>query len=139
MAPGFIENVERMIERFPQAGIYFGMYEAVGDNDQRICIERVSPWHEERYASPEAFLNEYLEAAHSSNSLSPATVYRKALIKEIGGYRSELGHWSDTFLLRAIARSTAPATLQQCLRRCAACRKAFLELSRGTFASCSIS
>jgi glycosyltransferase involved in cell wall biosynthesis len=103
VAPGFIERTERMIERFPQAGIYFGMYRAVDPEDREICIERVSRWDEERIASPAVFLTEYLEAQHCSYSLSPSTVYRKRYVEEIGGYRAELGSWADTFMLRAIA------------------------------------
>jgi glycosyltransferase involved in cell wall biosynthesis len=103
VAPGFIERTERMIERFPQAGIYVGMYRAVDPEDREIRIERVLRWDEERYAPPEVFLSEYLEVQECSHSLSPATVYRKRCVEEAGGYRAELGSWADTFMLRAIA------------------------------------
>ena len=59
-------------------------------------------WNEEMFATPERFLNEHLEVEHCCNSWSPATVYRKQYIEEMGGYRKELGHWADTFMLRAI-------------------------------------
>ena len=103
VAPGFIERVERMIERCPQAGIYFGMFRAVDPDDRDIKLERVTRWNEETCATPERFLNEYIDVDHASHSLSATTVYRKRCLEEVGGYRAELGHWSDTFMLRAIA------------------------------------
>jgi glycosyltransferase involved in cell wall biosynthesis len=103
VAPGFIESIEEMIARFPQAGVYFGMYRAVDPEDREIGIKNISRWHEETYATPDVFLNDCLEAEHCSNSLSPSTVYRKQFIAEVGGYRAELGHWADTFMTRAIA------------------------------------
>jgi glycosyltransferase involved in cell wall biosynthesis len=100
--PGFIESIDRMTERFPQAGIYFGMYRAVDPEEREIGVKNISRWHEEMYATPEVFLKECLELEHCTNSLSPSTVYRKRYIEEIGGYRPELGHWADTFITRAI-------------------------------------
>jgi len=47
-------------------------------------------------------LNEFLEVEHCTNSPSPTTVYRKRYIEDLGGFRPELGHWCDTFLIRAI-------------------------------------
>src|SRR5207248_3695721 len=31
-----------------------------------------------------------------------ATVYRREALQAVGGYRTELGHWMDTFVARAI-------------------------------------
>jgi glycosyltransferase involved in cell wall biosynthesis len=100
--PAFIENVTRLIDRFPQAGIYFGAYRAIDAADREICIEKPRRWDEELFATPERFLNEYLEVEHCSHSLAPATVYRKAFLEDLGGFRSELGQWCDTFLIRSI-------------------------------------
>jgi hypothetical protein len=108
-----------MIERFPQAGIYFGMYRAIEDDGQQVCIEKASRWNEELYAMPEEFLTEFLDAEHSSFSYSPATVYRKRCIEEVGGYRKELGHWCDTFMLRAIGLKYGAGYTTRCWPRCA--------------------
>src|SRR5262249_28521358 len=65
-------------------------------------IFHASRWTEETYASPESFLNDYLEVEHCSHSPSACTVFRTQYLEEVGGFRAELGHWCDTFALRAI-------------------------------------
>jgi glycosyltransferase involved in cell wall biosynthesis len=107
VAPGCFERIMRLIDGFPQAGIYFGqlqaMYQSEGASDfKEGPIFKASRWTEETYASPESFLNDYLEVEPCYHSPSASTVYRKRCFEEIGGYRAELGHWADTFALRAI-------------------------------------
>jgi glycosyltransferase involved in cell wall biosynthesis len=102
VAPCLIESVQSMSERYPQAGIYFGMYRGVNANDQELYINRCSRWDEETFAPPERFLNEYLEVEHCTHTLAPATTYRKSYVEEVGGFRPELGHTCDAFVMRAI-------------------------------------
>jgi glycosyltransferase involved in cell wall biosynthesis len=102
VAPQLIERVQRAIDRHPEAGIYFGHYRLVDAGGHHIGLFKPTGWTEESYAPPERFLSEYLEVEHCTQSLSTTTVYRKQCVDEIGGYRPELGHWCDTFMLRAI-------------------------------------
>jgi glycosyltransferase involved in cell wall biosynthesis len=115
VAPDFIANIQHLIDRFPQAGIYFGAYRALDGDDREICIEKPRRWNEELFATPERFLNEYLEVEHCTNSLAPATVYRKRYLQDLGGFRPELGHWCDTFLIRSIALKYGAAFTPQIL------------------------
>jgi glycosyltransferase involved in cell wall biosynthesis len=100
--PCLIESVQSLSRRHPQAGIYFGMYRGVDRDGEELFIVRPTRWHEETYAPPERFLGDYLEAEHCVHSPSPATIYRRRYLEEHGGFRSELGHWCDTFLIRSI-------------------------------------
>jgi glycosyltransferase involved in cell wall biosynthesis len=107
VAPGCLERVTRMIERFPQAGIYFGQIRGMapdggGSDFKEVEIYKPRLWADEKYATPESFLNDYLEVEPCYHSLSATTIYRKQCIDEVGGFRAELGHWADTFALRAV-------------------------------------
>jgi glycosyltransferase involved in cell wall biosynthesis len=102
VAPCLIESVQSMSERYPQAGVYFGMYRGLDANDKEVYINRCSRWDEETFAPPERFLNEYLEVEHCTHTLAPATTYRKCCVEEQGGFRPELGHMCDAFVMRAI-------------------------------------
>jgi glycosyltransferase involved in cell wall biosynthesis len=107
VAPGCLERIMRMIDRFPQAGIYCGQIrvmapQAGGSDYKEVGIAKPNLWTEERFASPESLLNDYLEVEPCWHSLTAATVYRKRCLDEDGGFRAELGHWADTFALRAI-------------------------------------
>ena len=42
------------------------------------------------------------EAEDPAHSLCGASVYRRDALQALGGYRTELGHWVDTFVARAI-------------------------------------
>jgi glycosyltransferase involved in cell wall biosynthesis len=106
VTPGCLERIMRLIDRFPEAGIYFGQHRAVwpledGDYTEGYFYNPAG-WTEERYATPESFLHDHLEVEYPGHSASPTTVYRKRCFEEVGGYRSELGYWSDSFALRAI-------------------------------------
>jgi glycosyltransferase involved in cell wall biosynthesis len=103
VSSGLFERIEGMIDRHPQAGIYFGMFRAIDEQDRELCVAKPSRWTEETFVTPEMYLNEYLEVEHCIVSSSPATVYRKRYLEEIGGFREELGSWCDSFALRAIA------------------------------------
>ena len=112
VAPCLIESVQSMSERYPQAGIYFGMYRSVdvndndsldlNDKDKEIHIDRSSRWDVETFAPPERFLREYLDVEDCTHMLAPATIYRKSYLEEQGGFRPELGHMCDAFAMRSI-------------------------------------
>lgn len=100
--PGFFEQAMSMAERFPQAGLVFGMVRMVDEADRHVVTGAASQWHEPLYASPARFLREYLDVERPSQSACAGTIYRRDAIDEVGGYRRELGSWSDSFAFRAI-------------------------------------
>lgn len=100
--PTFLERALEMAARYPEAGLIFG--QNVFQNEAGIELETVaaSRWQTPRFAPPETYRKEFLEAELASHSLSQATIYRRAPFLEVGGYRPELGSWADTFAARAI-------------------------------------
>jgi glycosyltransferase involved in cell wall biosynthesis len=107
VAPGCFERMMRLIDHFPQAGIYFGQVQCMvpqegGSEFIEGPLSKASRWTEEMYARPDSFLNDYLEVEPCYVSPSPGTIHRTRCFEEVEGYRAELGHWADTFALRAI-------------------------------------
>jgi glycosyltransferase involved in cell wall biosynthesis len=100
--PGAFESAMALIEQHPKAGIAFGPMHKVDERGKRIGASDASAWDEPLFASPERFLEEYLEAEQAGTSASAATFYRREALQEIGYQPPELGHWCDTFALRAI-------------------------------------
>ena len=104
--PGFFEKTLGLAEQYPAAGIIFGQIALRSHTDaegDEVEIRGVRRWQEPLFASPEIFLRDYLEAEPTHHSLTHATLYRRELFLEEGGFRPELGHLCDTFALRAIA------------------------------------
>jgi glycosyltransferase involved in cell wall biosynthesis len=101
--PGFFERAMQMAERHPRAGVIFGRMIAVDARGQILRQYGASRYRDARFISPGDFLRDYLEREPAYRSLSAATVYRRDCLLEVGGFRPELGHWSDTFAIRAIA------------------------------------
>ena len=56
-----------------------------------------------RFFTPDEYRREVLEREPVYRSLSGATVFRRDCLREVGGFRPELGHWCDTFAIQAIA------------------------------------
>lgn len=100
--PGFFQNAWQLVERFPNAGLVFGIVEMVDDTGQHVMTGAASRWHEPMYADPRQFLHDYLEVERPSHSACAGTIYRRDAIDEVGGYRADLGSWSDSFAFRAI-------------------------------------
>jgi glycosyltransferase involved in cell wall biosynthesis len=100
--PGFFKAAMQMAERFPQAGLIFGIVNSVDEEGRMLVSSALSRWHEPLYADPQRFLREYLAVERPSHSATSATIYRRNAILEVGGYRADLGSWSDTFAFRAI-------------------------------------
>ena len=101
--PGFFERAIQMAEQHPQAGVIFGRMIAVDAQGHVLRQYGASRYHEPVFIPPDHFLCDYLEREPAYRSLSAATIYRRDCLLEVGGFRPELGHWCDTFAIRAIA------------------------------------
>ncbi|MCX6838544.1 MAG: glycosyltransferase family 2 protein [Verrucomicrobia bacterium] len=90
--------------RYPGAGIHFGsVWELPNDGViQTANHQDFEPWTELTFLSPEQFMSDYLLKAPIQYSPSAATVYRMDALREVGGFRPELGAWTDTFAIQAI-------------------------------------
>lgn len=100
--PGYLEKCLEMASRHPEAGILFGRMVIVDKDGERVHSGGIKKWKAPLYASPEKFLTEYLENESPSHSFSACTIYRTECMAEAGYFREELGHWADSFLIRAI-------------------------------------
>lgn len=100
--PGFFHAAMERALRYPQAGLIFGKFVVVDSAYKQTDILEVPHWQHEVYASPDVFLNDYLNVCHATHCLSGATLYRRKCITEIGGYPPELGSHSDMFVIRAV-------------------------------------
>lgn len=102
VVPGFFARAMEWAERHPQSGVVFGRLVAVDPEGRRLKVHRAHGWRQPLYASPEVFLRDYLEAESPTESPAGATVFRAAALREVGGFRAELGAWCDTFAFRAV-------------------------------------
>jgi glycosyltransferase involved in cell wall biosynthesis len=100
--PGFFARAVQMAEQFPQAGLVFGAVGMIDADGRRLGRIDVRRWQEPLYADPQRFLREYLMVELPAHSLCSGTIYRREALQEAGGYRPDLGSWSDTFAFRAI-------------------------------------
>jgi glycosyltransferase involved in cell wall biosynthesis len=100
--PGFFERALSMARAFPQAGLVYGKMAKTDETGDILAVLEVSAWQTPRFAPPPEFLREHLEAEDPSHSLCAATIYRRHALEALSGYRTELGHWMDTFVARAI-------------------------------------
>jgi hypothetical protein len=101
--PGFFEQAMAMAQQHPQAAIISGKVVMVSPEGQEISVAESSRWHAALYATPEVFLREHMDAGPCGPSLVCATLWRRDALLEVGGFRENLGHWSDTFALRSMA------------------------------------
>lgn len=111
--PGMIEHSMGAAERYPQAGVVFGKMMMIDAAGAKLRDIPAPEWSTTCYASPQQFLKEYLDRHPPYASLSGATIYRRDRLAEVGGFRPELGHWSDTFAIRAIALRYGAAYVPQ--------------------------
>ncbi len=100
--PGFLQGAMAMAQEYPRAGIVFGQVAMVTPEGEEVIVSRARKWTAPLFAPPEAFLREYLDVELASHSLSCATIYRRDALGQVGGFRGDLGHWADTFALRAV-------------------------------------
>ena len=89
---------------YPEAGLHFGSVWSMSLDGliQDSPKQSFEPWNEITYLSPQTFLSDYLLKAPIQYSPSAATVYRVDALREVGGFRAELGAWTDTFAIQAI-------------------------------------
>jgi glycosyltransferase involved in cell wall biosynthesis len=101
--PCFFEQAMEMAVKYPEAGLIFGkMVIADGaGNEQGVIAPSV--WQERLYATPEQFLQEYLDVEPPMQAATGATIFRRQAFSEVGWFRSELDSFTDTFAVRAIA------------------------------------
>ena len=100
--PGFFEKTLRAAGRFPEAGLVFGKIQNIDDAGCPLKVLEVPRWSTERFVGPKEFLKEYLESEEPPQSLSGSTIYRRACLNEVGGFRTELWAWTDAFAIHAI-------------------------------------
>lgn len=114
--PGFFENAMKMAQRYPRVGVIFGQMITVTESEEYRSTHIASRLPGWTWISPEAFLENYLKAERASYSLSGATIHRREALIEMGGFREELGYWSDTFAIRAIGLKYGAVYLPQICR-----------------------
>jgi len=100
--PGFFARALSLARDHPQAGMVYGRMARTDEAGDVLCVHEVSAWQTARFVTPQQFLREHLEGEDPSHSLCSATIYRREVLQALGGYRTELGHWMDTFVARAI-------------------------------------
>src|SRR5262249_27808983 len=98
----FFEKAMSLARKYPTAGIVYGKMAKTDERGEVLEVFEVSAWRGERFAAPQEFLRDHLEGELPSHSLCAATIYRRDRLQALGGYRTELGHWMDTFVARAI-------------------------------------
>jgi glycosyltransferase involved in cell wall biosynthesis len=102
-SPRFCEATMRLAEQHSQAGLIFGAAEIIDEQDRPVGVLKSTRWTEPLYASPEQYLKEYLQVEPATQAIATSSVYRRDAFLEAGGYRSELGSWTDAFALHAVA------------------------------------
>jgi glycosyltransferase involved in cell wall biosynthesis len=100
--PGFFGTAMTLAREYPRAGLVYGKMAMTDEAGAVLQVFEVSAWQTARFATPQQFLRQHLEAEDPGHSLCGATVYRRDALQALGGYRTELGHWMDTFVARAI-------------------------------------
>ena len=101
--PGFFDGAMRLAEAHPEAGLIFGGVNYHSPTDNQTSAFLHSTWREELYATPERVLSQWLRQLPVDHSFSAATIFRLGALKEVGGFRPELGAYSDAFAVQAIA------------------------------------
>lgn len=101
--PGFFEHAMRMAEHYPAAGVVITRMLVMDDQGRPLGEVAARNWSTEQYVSTERFLAEYLEAELPFHSATAATIFRRDALAEVGWFRPELGSFSDSFAVRAIA------------------------------------
>lgn len=111
--PGFFETAMKAAADFPQAGVVFGKLISVDGSGRNMRNVQAPPWETTQFVSPMRYRTEYLDRQPPYRSLSTSTIYRRDCLAEVGWFRPELGHWCDTFAIRAIALKHGAAYVPQ--------------------------
>jgi len=104
--PGFFERVCGLLDAHPGVGVGCAMMVKQGPDGGRIRCDGFRKITAPICLSPGEFRRLCLDAEPATHSLSSATIYRHAALKQVGGWRQELGAWADTFAIRAIGLTT---------------------------------
>ncbi|HSX24572.1 MAG TPA: glycosyltransferase [Candidatus Andersenbacteria bacterium] len=99
---GFFETAMHAMEKYPDAGILFGQMKAQNEEGMDLYIGKASEYKDSQYISPEEYLN-YMKHEAPNHSLSAGTIYKTVALGEMGGFQMDLGPWTDTFSIQAIA------------------------------------
>src|SRR3989344_5633806 len=101
--PGFFENLLKAAAEYPQAGILFAPMVIEDEHGKKVGVARPVGVSRQGYLPPQAYFEDFLRHEPPMNSYSASTVYRRAALEAVGGFRPALGPWCDTFALRAAA------------------------------------
>lgn len=113
LLPGFFPAAMELARQNPSAGIVCGGSRQVDMDDRDQGTVRWEQLVGSQYVSPRDWRERILRSISPWNSLSPATLLKREAIREVGGYRRELGFWADTFVIRAIGFRTGVAYLDR--------------------------
>ncbi|HLC49307.1 MAG TPA: glycosyltransferase family A protein [Candidatus Andersenbacteria bacterium] len=101
--PGFFEAAMNAAMEYPDAAVIFGDMRVDDHVGNYLYMGRASGITTSQYVSPRAYLHDYLQREAVTQSLSAASIYKLSALREIGGFRPELGAWTDTFALQAMS------------------------------------
>lgn len=100
--PGFFAAVMDCCERFPTAPVASAKVVTALPDGTRVRTDGYPRFHEAIFLTPARYLDECLRPEAPTHSLSSATIYRREALLSIGGWKTELGSWADTFAIRAL-------------------------------------
>ena len=100
--PGFFEGAMRLAAQTPTTGLICGQIVSVNPAWETLNTFTLSRFNNDVYLDPKQFLQDVLMVEPATHSLSAATILRKQPLLDVGGNRTELGSWSDTFAIHAI-------------------------------------
>jgi len=95
--PGFFSRAAEIVQQWPDAGIVCGAFRRILPDGVLIRRDELRGYPTPAWITPEQFRR---EPQCVWNSLSPAAIYARKSIELAGGFRRELGYWSDTFVIR---------------------------------------
>lgn len=99
--PNFFETALHMAATHPSAGIVCGMTKTIDEHGVEMGRLGVQRWATKLFAGPDQIRQDCLEC--ENHALPCSTIFRRAAFEEVGGYREELGCFSDTFAWYAVA------------------------------------
>lgn len=100
--PLFFENILCLLEVHPSAALGMASFYSVDETERVLGHNRVSRWKLPGFYSSKSCLEHYFSVEEPHHSLSSGTIYRKIRLLNLGGFKEELGHWTDSFIIRAL-------------------------------------
>ncbi|GHF80489.1 glycosyltransferase [Thalassotalea marina] len=101
--PLFFENVLQLLEKYPKANLGMASFYSVDADGKIISHNKVARWQSPGYFDQESCLKGYFKSEDPHHSLSSSTIYKRSALQAIGGFEESLGHWTDSFAIRALA------------------------------------